>query len=301
MSAIVSVIQFQLSIFRRKQRLHGSAVHREPIAIALTPNGSKLVVAHLLPEGRANDNYNVLQVSIVNTATRAIIKDIDLINGSTGARGVCISPDGAYAYITHLVGRYQMPTTQLERGWMWTNALSVIDIAAGKLVNTVLLDDVYAGGANPWAVACSADGKYLCVTHAGSQEVSLIDLPGLHSRLTSVAAGVPVVGGFSDSAEDVPNDLGFLAGLRKRVQVVGNGPRSIAIAGNYAYVGNYYSESLDVFNITAEHPNVQEYVIGPRKLLRWKDWVSNILMTVRFVTRGGLVVPVAILTPGWMH
>jgi hypothetical protein len=35
-----------------------------------------------------------------------------------------------------------MPTTQLERGWMNTNALTILDLAGKKLLNTVLLDDV---------------------------------------------------------------------------------------------------------------------------------------------------------------
>jgi hypothetical protein len=39
-----------------------------------------------------------------------------------------VSPDGRFAYVTHTLGRYQLPTTQLERGWMNTNALSIIDV-----------------------------------------------------------------------------------------------------------------------------------------------------------------------------
>ncbi len=237
-------------------------VHREPVAMALNPDGSRLMVMHHLPEGPANDNDNTMQVSVIDTATRTVIHDIDLVDGVSGGRGACVSPDGAYAYVTHLVGRYQMPTNQIERGWIWTNALSVIDIAAGTRVNTVLLDDIYAGAANPWAVACSADGSKLCVTHAGSQEVSVIDRAALHSRLADVAAGTPVLGGFSSSAADVPNDLAFLSGLRKRLQLLGNGPRSIVLVGNQAYVGNYFSESLDTFDVSQENPEITEIILG---------------------------------------
>ena len=66
-------------------------------------------------------------------------------------RGICVSPDGKYAYVVHILARYQMPTTQLERGWMNTNAMSIIDVAAKKLINTVLLDDIDLGAANPGA------------------------------------------------------------------------------------------------------------------------------------------------------
>ena len=70
-----------------------------------------------------------------------------------------------------ILAHYQLPTTQLERGWMNANAVTVIDAAKPETIATVLLDDVELGAANPWAAACTADGKYLCVTHAGTQEL----------------------------------------------------------------------------------------------------------------------------------
>ena len=45
-----------------------------------------------------------------------------------------MSPDGRFAYVTHILSRYQVPTTQLERGWMNTNALSILDLVEGDPV-----------------------------------------------------------------------------------------------------------------------------------------------------------------------
>jgi len=42
------------------------------------------------------------------------------------------------------MARFQVPTTQLERGWVATNALSVIRVADQSLLHTVLLDDLEA-------------------------------------------------------------------------------------------------------------------------------------------------------------
>ena len=55
--------------------------------------------------------------------------DIPLPNGSTNAIGLCISPDGRWAYVVHTLARYKLPITQLERGWVHTYALSLIDLA----------------------------------------------------------------------------------------------------------------------------------------------------------------------------
>ena len=45
-------------------------------------------------------------------------------------RQTAVSPDGKWAYAVHTVGRTTLPATQLDRGWVNTNALSIIDLKA---------------------------------------------------------------------------------------------------------------------------------------------------------------------------
>jgi len=223
-------------------------VPREPIAAAVTPDGKLLFVANLLPAGAADADCVAAEVSIIDTAANKVAANIQLPNGSTGLRGICISPDGEYAYVTHILARYQLPTTQLERGWMNTNALSIIDVSKRKLFNTVILDDVDLGAANPWGVACTDDGSYICVTHAGTHEVSVIDRTKLHNKLTSLAQVVKVYDA-SLTAANVPNDLAFLVGLRRRLKLAGNGPRGLAIIGTNVYVAEYFTDSIGIVDV----------------------------------------------------
>ncbi|MCP4643605.1 MAG: cell surface protein, partial [bacterium] len=179
----------------------------------------------------------------------------------------CISPDGKYAYIAHILGRYQLPTTQLERGWMNTNALSIINVAEKKLVNTVLLDDVDLGAANPWAVTCTADGRFVCVTHAGTHELSVIDRAAMHEKMDKVAAGEKV-SEVSLTPDDVPNDLSFLVGLRKRIKLTGNGPRGFAVVGTNAYVAEYFTDTLGVVDFNPDGvPRPKSIAMGPEQPL----------------------------------
>ena len=226
-------------------------VKREPFAAALTPDGKRLFVANHLPTGAADGDYIAAEVSVIDTAAGKVETNLTLPNGSTGLRGICVSPDGKNAYVTHILARYHMPTTQLERGWMNTNALSVIDAAKPAMINTVLLDNVDLGAANPWGVACSADGKWICATQAGTHEVSVIDRAALHEKLTKVAAGekVSVV---SHTPDDVPNDLSFLVGMRRRLKLAGNGPRGLAVVGAQVFAVEYFSDSLGVVDTTPD-------------------------------------------------
>ncbi len=239
-------------------------VLREPVAAVLSADGSNLFVANHLPEGPADAASVFASVSVMDTRSREVTSNIALPNGSTDLRGMCISPDGKHVYVTHILARFQLPTTQLERGWMNTNALSVIDAREKNLINTVLLDNVDRGAANPWGVACSPDGDYVCVSHAGTHEVSVIDRSGLHERLAKAAAGEEVTQ-VTSSAEDVPNDLAFLVGIRRRMKLDGYGPRGVAVMGTKVYAAQYFSDSIGVVDAG---PDVRHH---PRSLALGKQ------------------------------
>ncbi len=141
----VSVIDLEAN--RELTRL---PVVREPVEAVVTPDGKSVFVANLLPNDRSDGSDVAATINVIDTATSQV-SAIRLVNGSTSVRGITVSPDGKYAYVAHVLSRYQMPTTQLERGWMNTNALSILDVPAKKFVNTVLLDDVDLGRRIPGA------------------------------------------------------------------------------------------------------------------------------------------------------
>ena len=244
------------------------ALPREPFSAAITPDGKRLLVANHLHAGRADVDVVTSSVSVIDLVTGKVIKEIPLPNGSTLLREIRVSPDGRYAVVAHILARFHLPTTQIERGWINTNAGSIIDLAELKLLNTVLLDNIDSGAATPWAVAWSRDGKQLLVTHAGTHELSVIDFPALLAKLAKVPValepGKPVdYTAASRTASDVPNDLSFLVGVRQRVKLPGKGPRSLTISGNRAWVANYFSDSLNEVDLAADPVRVECVPLGP--------------------------------------
>jgi len=127
---------------------------------------------------------------------------------------------------------------------MNTSAVSIVDLAARRLLATVLLDELDRGAANPWGVTCSADGAWLCVAHAGTHEVSVIDRPALHERLNVLAAAQTREG--NKSLADVANDLSFLVGIRRRLPLPGNGPRGLTFVGSHLVAAQYFTDDLAV-------------------------------------------------------
>lgn len=224
------------------EKARGAAV-RDPFSLALSKDGKKLYVANQLPESKGGlyEENIAAAVSVLDAKTLKTVAKIDLPNGSINAQEIKVSPDGRYAYLTHVVARFNVPTTQVERGWINTNAVSLVDTASDKLYATFLLDDIELGAANPYGLAFTPDGSKLLVAHAGTHEVGIIDRPALERRLAEKFAANP---DGKKVFEDICNDLSFLSNIRERVAMPGCGPRHIDADGARAFAGLYYSDVL---------------------------------------------------------
>lgn len=225
-------------------------VEREPVSAAVTPDGKYLLVANHMHNGRSDEGIVAAKISVIDTATRKVTKELQLPNGSGLLHDIRVSPDGRYACVAHVLAHYQLPTTQLERGWMNSNAMTLIDLANLTIVNTVLLDNVDSGAANPWAVGWLADGKTLFITHAGTHELSLIDFPAVLAKLDKLPEALvnqdaSPYGDVSRIKSDVPSDLSFLAGVRIRVPLKGKGARAAVVCGERIVVADYFTDTLE--------------------------------------------------------
>lgn len=221
---------------------NGSAVQRtvkvlrEPKAAVLDKDGKYLFVANFLPLQRADIDTVAACVSVIDTDGFRKIKDIQLANGSNALRGVSLSPDGRYLLVTHNLGRFQVPTSQLQQGWMNTNAMSVVNLSTLSFEGAVLLDEPERGAAGIWDVKCTDDK--IVISHSGTHEVSVIDYPAFIRKFEAYP-----------QKEALAYDLRFLYGLRKRVALEGNGPRCFMLKEDRAVVPTYFSDTLNVVDL----------------------------------------------------
>jgi YVTN family beta-propeller protein len=228
-------------------------VNREPYCARITPDGSVLVVANSLPLANATDSTAAhCTVSLIDLRDESKTVHIGLTQGSLSAFGICIIPDGSYAFITHLVAMNNFPATQIKGGWVHTNNLAIIDLKNRKYVNDISLDySKDTGCANPWDVECTPDGKFVVVAHAGSNEISIIDLP----QMVKIA----------DTTAWLAHKIDLLnpQTIRKRVTIEGKQPRALTIVDDEAYVTDYFSNTVEVFDINLSPSEfVEKFSLG---------------------------------------
>ena len=239
----VSIVD--LATGKEKARIDLSS---HPQGIAVNGDETVAMVANLTPLGNAIDATHASCVTVIDLKGLKKSTDIKLTPGSTDVRGVVFSPDGKWAYAAHALGRFTLPTTQLDRGWVNTNAMTIIDVQNNKLYATVLLDRLMEGAADPWGLAIAKDGKCLWIALSGVHQVAKLDLESLHLLMEGkdIPADKPAPNGvprhlstvWAEIKKDpakrtmLANDLAALygAGLLVRTKIDGNGPRGLALS-----------------------------------------------------------------------
>jgi DNA-binding beta-propeller fold protein YncE len=155
---------------------------REPIALDLTPDGTRLVTVGHLPEDSMQFSNPRCRARIFDTATGGETI-VPLFRSSMNARDLVVSPDGRYAFISCILAHFEQIPSLIENGWINENVLAAVDLETNTFADVVYLDESMSGAANPWGLAVSSDNRYLAVAHAGSCEISLLNLPRIMQRL----------------------------------------------------------------------------------------------------------------------
>jgi YVTN family beta-propeller protein len=225
---------------------------REPCCAAITPDGATLVVGNALPDQRSTDTLNIgCKITLINATTHEKILDIPLVVGSTSIAGVAISPDGKYAFVTHVIGTFELPLLRADGGWIHTNNFAIIDIKNRKILNDASLDAPLMGAGTPWGIACSKDGKFLCVAHAGSNEISVIDIRQLITIAdTTCYFPGPITEFDSPCSKVLYYNLAGIIDICDKVTVKSKEPRAITVVGNQVITAGYFDNILEVFDLS---------------------------------------------------
>ncbi|MDR6241608.1 c-type cytochrome [Aureibacter tunicatorum] len=244
-----------ISIIRLDENMKETKVSviREPFSSDISKDGKYLFVTNFLPATRADIDTVTASVSIIDIDKSEKIKDISLSNGSNALRSIKITPDGKYAMIIHNLGRHQVPTSQLEQGWMNTSAVSIIDVDKQSFVASILLDEPEYGAAGSWSV--DFKDNIMAVSHSGTHDISLINYQEFIDKLNN-----------TPDKETLSYDLTFLNDIRERRKISGNGPRLLTFNKGKILVPTYFSDTLNIIDPLDKH---NDYSLAINK--GWKE------------------------------
>jgi YVTN family beta-propeller protein len=210
-------------------------VGSQPRFAALTADTTRLLVSNgLSPWVSVLDANDGREVARYDMGRASMLREI-----------VC-SNDGHWAFLTNLVSHNEVPTVQMERGWINSNGFSILDLTQPNRRVTLLLDQLLAGATNPSGIALSSDAKRLYVSLAGIHEIAIVDVPAALALAAAPQTAVEI--------QRLEEDVEVLQRekIARRYSTGGLGPRSLALseATNEVLVANFFSDNVTVLDAT---------------------------------------------------
>lgn len=272
---VTNVVSGTLSILdvESGRTLAETPVGSQPRFAALTPDGSRVAVSNGLSpwvsmldarDGRELGRYDMGRASML--------------------REITCSPDGHWAFLTNLVSHNEVPTVQMERGWINSNGFSVLDLTQPGRRVTLLLDQLLSGATNPCGIALSADAQRLYVSLAGIHEIAIVDVPAA----LELAGQARTPEEIQRLEEDV--EVLHRQNIARRLPAGGLGPRSLALseATGELWIANYFSDTVTVLDARTgelratipigERPEMSEWRKGELMAndgrITYQNWIS---------------------------
>lgn len=251
--------------YSNKKQLSAVPVWYQPDFVAASSENKFALVSNLTPRS----SQNGAKISYIDLDNENEVVNIELPFGSTNVRQIKISPDNKWGYVVHTLGKVMLPTTQIERGWINTNVLSIIDLQQKSVYTTVPFDFVIRGGADPWGLELSGDGNRLYTTLAGVNELAVVKLDLLHDYLSGESkpqnlrtsdANAEIAANVWEKIYKDPSLRSLLAdqfaalysaGILERFPLPVQNPRGLALSpdGNNLVITGYYSGDLVWFGL----------------------------------------------------
>ena len=247
----ISVIDLETHMERRRLKAGNN-----PVSVAIAPDGSEVYVSSRRSLPTPHMTQPMTEMTIAGTRYQRVSERI-LFQDAYIMESVQVTPNGDMAIATLIRPKNLIPAVQIERGWMMTEGLGIIDRESGRAIQ-LLLDEPNAFYADPFGLVISPDGKLAFVTHSAVDMVSAIDLDELRKVVKEAPDG---------QLEDYANHLGLSSRYVTARIPVGANPKGMVLSpdGRILYVAERLDDRIAVID-TETLMNLQSIDLeGPRR------------------------------------
>jgi YVTN family beta-propeller protein len=211
-----------------------------PIGIDISPDGRKVYVTHRRSMAVPFRTSPKTEIAIIDTKYKRVIERKE-IRSAHIMENIAVTPSGDMAIFTLIRPKNLVPSTQIERGWMITEGIGILETGENGKVVQLLLDEPNRYFADPYDVVISPDGKKAFVSHAGVDFVSVLDLDTIRRII-------------SESTEEqlvrYPDHLGMSAKFVIERIKTGSNPKGLAISpdGAEVFIAERFADQVSVLD-----------------------------------------------------
>jgi YVTN family beta-propeller protein len=239
---------------------------------AASADGRQLISTHIYPNPGPHRAQPESEITVVDVA-RQVVTSRQPMRNIAGVFHVALSPDGRLGVAAQLRPKNLVPLAHVEHGSVFGNALTVFGQDVGKSIE-VPIDELDRYFVLPFGVAITPNKSKIYVSTAGSDSVTVIDVPRLL--------------GFSRAhRKPFANDLSASAHYVKTRIAVGRNPRGVVISadGRMLFVANRMDDTVSVIDVRTDRVISTIDLGGPREITALRKG-ERIFNTARYGFQG---------------
>ena len=217
------------------QEIKRLAAGRGASYLELSSDGTQIYCTHVYPNNARLRTTPESEITVIDTASQRVVER-KLLKNVAGVFHVAVSADGRLGVAAQLRPKNLIPLAHVEHGWVFGNSLTIFGQDVGGVVQ-VPLDELERYFAVPFGVAITPDKSKLFVSSAGSDIVSVINIPRLLKFIRT-------------KNRSFANDLSASANYVDTRIPVGRNPRDVALSpdGTRLYVANRMDDNIGVID-----------------------------------------------------
>ena len=246
---------FDLETQNEKRRLKAG---NNPVSAAITPDGSEVYVTSRRSIPVEHMTSPITELTVVGTKQQRITarkrwKDAYIMEN------VAITPSGDMAISTLIRPKNLIPAVQIEKGWMMTHGIGIIERKENGRMVQLLLDEPNAYYSDPFDIVISPDGKRVYVSHGAVDMISVIDLDEIRILLNESS---------DEQLENYANHLGISSRYVIGRIHTGSNPKGMALSpdGKTLYVAERLDDQIGVINTESMLSERTIDLEGPRRI-----------------------------------
>ena len=241
-----------------KSEIKRLAAGNNPSGIQFSPDGKTICVTSrrglIAPYGTPL----LTELTVVNSVTQRISEHKN-IESAHMMENIAFTPSGDLALVTLIRPKNLVPAIQVERGWMMTNGIGIIELKPDGRIIQLLLDEPNAYYADPFDIVITPDGKKAFVSSSGVDYISVINIDSVRAIISESSP---------DLLRAFSNHLGISSRIVMKRIPTGSNPKGLALSpdGKKLYVAEQLEDRISV--IGTENLEVMKAIDlgGPRRI-----------------------------------